>query len=154
MTKTTDLHIQIDPEIKSNAEHLFSTFGITISEAVNMFLHQSVFVGGLPFELRQPRYNAETENAIQEARDMISGKIRGKVYVDLSDFYNDLESEYDFISRHLERVERYIKQAAWKNFKRMVKESAHENHLLEGDIFTRQDSGRELLNFTDGADEL
>ena len=47
MTKTTNLHIQIDPEIKSNAEQLFSSFGITISDAVIMFLRQSILVGGL-----------------------------------------------------------------------------------------------------------
>ena len=93
MTETTDLHIRIDSEIKSNAEKLFSTFGITISDAVTMFLHQSIFEGGLPFELRQPQYNTETEIAIQEAKDMMSGKIHGKVYTNLKDFYDDLESE-------------------------------------------------------------
>ena len=46
------------------------------------------------------------------------------------------------------------KQMAWHHFKRMVKESAHENHLLERDIFNRQDSGRELIIFADGADGL
>ncbi|MCL2048181.1 MAG: hypothetical protein FWG87_05590 [Defluviitaleaceae bacterium] len=78
----------------------------------------------------QPRYNTETENAIQETKDMLSGKIRGKVYGNLSDFYNDLESEDGYAVSD--------KQTAWNNFKHMVKESTHENHLLEGDIFTRQ----------------
>lgn len=31
--------------------------------------------GGLPFEMKQPRFNRETEEAISEARDMASGKI-------------------------------------------------------------------------------
>ena len=44
------------------------------------------------------------------------------------------------------------KQAAWNNFKRMVKESAHENHLLDSDAFCRQNSGRELINFADEVD--
>ena len=69
-----------DPNTKISAEQLFAAFGITITDAVTMFLHQSLHVGGLPFELRHPRYNAETEAAIQEARDIISGKVNVKGY--------------------------------------------------------------------------
>ena len=46
------------------------------------------------------------------------------------------------------------KQTAWNNFKQMVKESAHENHLLDNDAFRHQSSGRELINFADGVDSL
>ena len=93
MTKSANLHIRIDPETKASAEQLFSSFGITISDAVTMFLRQSVMVNGLPFELRQPRYNAETEAAIQEARDIMSGKIEAKSYTTLEEFYADLEND-------------------------------------------------------------
>ena len=93
MAKTANLHIRIDPETKSSAEQLYSSFGITISDAVIMFLRQSIMVNGLPFELRQPRYNAETEAAIQEAQDIIDGKIQTKTFSSLADFYADLESE-------------------------------------------------------------
>ncbi|MCL2603021.1 MAG: type II toxin-antitoxin system RelB/DinJ family antitoxin [Defluviitaleaceae bacterium] len=93
MTKTANLHIRIDPETKSGAEELFSNFGITISDAVNMFLRQSLMVRGLPFEVRQPRYNAETEAAIQEAKGIIAGKIKAKSYSSLDEFYTDLKNE-------------------------------------------------------------
>ena len=46
MPKTANLHIRTDPEIKDNAEQLFLKFGITITDAINMFLHQSLLVGG------------------------------------------------------------------------------------------------------------
>lgn len=36
--------------------------------------------GGLPFEMKQPRYNAETEAAMQETRAIISGQIQAKQY--------------------------------------------------------------------------
>jgi len=36
-------------------------------------------VGGLPFEMKQPGYNAETEAAMQEARDITAGKIPGEI---------------------------------------------------------------------------
>ena len=38
-------------------------------------LHQVILAGGLPFEVKNPQYNAETIAAIQEARDIIAGKI-------------------------------------------------------------------------------
>jgi hypothetical protein len=41
------------------------------------------------------------------------------------------------------------KQEAWNEFKRMVKDSEHENDLLDSDAFLRRDSGRELINFAD-----
>jgi DNA-damage-inducible protein J len=72
MAKTANLNIRIDPETKAEAESLYSAFGITVTDAVNMFLHQSIIVGGLPFELRQPRYNAETEAAMRECEEMLA----------------------------------------------------------------------------------
>ena len=93
MIKSATLHMRIDPETKSNAEQLFSAFGITISDAVTIFLRQSLMVGGLPFEVRQPRYNAETEAAIQEARDIMSGKIQTKVYASVAEMNADIDSE-------------------------------------------------------------
>lgn len=45
MAKTSNINIRIDPDIKEQAEHLFSKFGITITDAINMFLHQSINVG-------------------------------------------------------------------------------------------------------------
>ena len=95
MAKTASLNILIDPEIKSGVESLFSRFGITITDAVNIFLHQSLMVGGLPFEMRQPRYNAETEAAIQEARDIMAGKIKAKSYYSVAEMNAELDAEID-----------------------------------------------------------
>jgi DNA-damage-inducible protein J len=77
MTKTANLNIRIDPETKAAAEELYSAFGITITDAVNIFLRQSLIVGGLPFELRHPRYNTETEATIRESEEMlVSGNFK------------------------------------------------------------------------------
>jgi len=72
MPKTASLNIRIDPETKANAEKLYSSFGITVTDAVNMFLRQSLIVSGLPFELKLPRFNAETEAAIKECEEMLA----------------------------------------------------------------------------------
>ena len=93
MAKTASLNIRIEPETKSGAEQLFSRFGITVTDAVNMFLHQSLMVGGLPFEVKQPRYNAETEAAIRETRDILSGKIKSKSYSSFQEMLDEVYAE-------------------------------------------------------------
>jgi len=93
MAKSANLNIRIDPVIKQDAESLFNNFGITVSDAVNIFLRQSLMVGGLPFEMKQPRYNAETEAAMREADDIISGKIKTKRYASFSEFVAEMENE-------------------------------------------------------------
>ena len=94
MTKTANLSMRIDPQTKKGAEQLFATFGITISDAVNIFLRQSLMVGGLPFEMKQPRYNAETEAAMQEAREIMSGKKKVKSYSSADELFAELDAEH------------------------------------------------------------
>ena len=93
MAKTANINVRIDPETKSSAEQLFAAFGITVTDAINMFLRQSLMVGGLPFEVKQPRYNAITEAAMQEARDIVSGKIPSKQYTTAHEMMEDLDKE-------------------------------------------------------------
>jgi len=93
MAKTANINIRIDPETKARVEQLFAKFGITVTDAVNIFLHQSLMVGGLPFEMKQPVYNAETEAAIQEARDITDGKITTKSYASARELFEDLDRE-------------------------------------------------------------
>jgi DNA-damage-inducible protein J len=94
MAKTAHLHIRTDPETKASAEQLFSVFGITVTDAVNIFLRQSILEGGLPFKVKQPRYNAVTEAAMQEAREIIAGKAQAKVYKSVAEMNTDIDSEF------------------------------------------------------------
>ena len=80
MAKTSTINMRVSPEVKSDAESIFASLGMTLTEAINVFLHKSIMEGGLPFDVRQPRYNDETEAAIREARDIMSGKIKADSY--------------------------------------------------------------------------
>jgi DNA-damage-inducible protein J len=95
VAKSANLNLRIEPEIKSDVESLFSQFGISLSEAVNIFFHQSLLVGGLPFEVKKPRYNAETEAAIQEAKGIMSGKIQTKSYTSIKEVIDEAKAELD-----------------------------------------------------------
>ena len=76
MAKSEILTLQIDSELKEQAEALFSSLGMTLEEAITLFLEASVQHGGIPFPLEQTSYNEETELALEEARDILSGKIQ------------------------------------------------------------------------------
>jgi DNA-damage-inducible protein J len=91
MAKTATINMRVNPQIKSEAEMVFSSLGMTLTEAINVFLHKSVMEGGLPFDVRQPRYNAETEAAMAEAKDIMSGKAKAKTYDNVKEMLADLE---------------------------------------------------------------
>ena len=76
MAKSETLTLQIDSSLKEQAESLFSSLDMTLEEAVTLFLEASILHGGIPFPLEQPRYNEQTELALQEARDILSGKLQ------------------------------------------------------------------------------
>lgn len=80
MAKTANINVRIEPEVKQQAEDLFSSFGISVTDAINIFLRTSIMEGGFPFKIRKTRFNAETLAAMQEARDIMSGKIQAKSY--------------------------------------------------------------------------
>lgn len=54
MAKTETLHIRVNEQVKANAEEILEMLGISISEAVNMFLCQVKLTGGIPFEVTLP----------------------------------------------------------------------------------------------------
>ncbi|MFC2286152.1 MAG: type II toxin-antitoxin system RelB/DinJ family antitoxin [Selenomonas sp.] len=91
MTKTATINMRIEPTVKAQAEDVFSSFGISITDAINIFLHASIMEGGFPFQPKQPRYSKETLLAIQEARAIMDGKMEAKRYPSLSALLKDVE---------------------------------------------------------------
>ena len=65
---TTPTQVRIDADVKKAASDLFASLGLDMSGAVNLFLHQCVLRGGLPFAVEMPRYSSKTLEAMAEAR--------------------------------------------------------------------------------------
>lgn len=65
------INIRVDDELKAQAQELFLSIGMDMSTAMNIFLRQAINFGGIPFTIRNPHFNAETELAIREAHDDI-----------------------------------------------------------------------------------
>lgn len=47
--------VYLDQEVKNQARELFGKYHISLSDAVNMFLSQSVINQGLPFDMKIPK---------------------------------------------------------------------------------------------------
>ena len=54
MSKSVNLYIRIDPDLKENAEIILTQLGIPMSNAVGMFLKQVVLRRGMPFDISLP----------------------------------------------------------------------------------------------------
>jgi len=48
----TNMNIRMDSDIKTQAQSIFSQFGLDMTTAVNMFLRQVIRERGIPFELK------------------------------------------------------------------------------------------------------
>ena len=49
--KTTTFQMRMNPEIKQRAEQLYASYGLNLTDAINIFIQQSLNVEGLPFLL-------------------------------------------------------------------------------------------------------
>jgi DNA-damage-inducible protein J len=63
-------NVYLDSDMKEQAKNIFKKYGVSLSDAINMFLTQSVMERGLPFEMKIP--NDETIQAIEDARNGIN----------------------------------------------------------------------------------
>ena len=69
MTQSSMLHVRVDEETKEKAAEALNAMGMSVSEAVRLFLRRVVADQAIPFEIKVP--NDETRKAMAEADDLI-----------------------------------------------------------------------------------
>ena len=67
MANTTNFSVRMDSDIKKQCEALYAELGVNLTTAINVFLRQSLRVGGFPFDVRMDQPNKETIMAILES---------------------------------------------------------------------------------------
>ncbi len=78
--------IKVDPVAWEEAKKIFKEYGITASDAINIFLNKVRLVGGLPFEIKLP--SDRLKKAIKEANE---GKVES--FNSIEELVSDLKNE-------------------------------------------------------------
>ena len=52
MTRTAEVKTRTTAQLKADAAAVYARWGISLSDAINIFLAKSIEVGGLPFDMR------------------------------------------------------------------------------------------------------
>ena len=85
--RSSMLHVRVDDDMKEKASLALSAMGLSVSDAVRLFLHRVVAEQAIPFEMKVP--NAETRSAMAEA-DEIS-QARKACFANADQLFADLE---------------------------------------------------------------
>jgi DNA-damage-inducible protein J len=87
MPKTDVITIRVDHHLKEKTIKVLDKLGITMSQAMMMFLKQVELQKGLPFDVKIP--NKKTLAAMQEVEDTIAGKKSAKSYSSFKEMAED-----------------------------------------------------------------
>lgn len=91
---TIPTQIRIDKETREEAAILLDGLGMSLSEAINIFLKQVVLRGGMPFEVTYPQYKSDVISAIREAKQ-ISHDPSVKAFTDVSSMFEEILNKND-----------------------------------------------------------
>ena len=84
---TSMLHVRLDDDTTSKATEALATMGLSVSDAVRLFLRRVVIDQAFPLELKVP--NAETRAAMAEADKIV--RTRRRRFASAEQLFADLE---------------------------------------------------------------
>ena len=86
-SQTSMLHVRIDDETKLQAQQALKAMGLSVSDAVRIFLTRVIAEQAIPFDVRVP--NAQTVAAMNEADELIEKKKAR--FETVEELFNELE---------------------------------------------------------------
>ena len=99
-TKSANIYVRIEPEVKEQAEGILAALGIPASSAINMFYKQIILNRGLPFDVKIPTVrpidisncgvealDAELEKGYE---DMVAGRTKPA-----AQFFANIQKDYN-----------------------------------------------------------
>ena len=87
MAATAMVHVRVDEQIKAQATETLAAMGLSLSDAVRVFLMRVVADQQMPFALKAP--NAETRAAMAEADEIT--RTRNARFDSAAELFEDLE---------------------------------------------------------------
>ena len=86
-------NISIDAETKAKAQAMLSDLGMDLSTAVNIFLKQMLYEGGIPFSITRDVPNKITFEAMREGQEMLNYPEKYKSYDNVDSMMEDILGE-------------------------------------------------------------
>ena len=86
MATSTMIHVRVNEDLKQEATQALESMGLTVSDAVRVFLTRIAADQAFPFALQVP--NAETQQAMMEARAITQARFNNS-----KELFDALESE-------------------------------------------------------------
>ena len=93
MAKSENINIRIEPELKKEAEQTLDYLGLTMAEAIKLFLKQVTLTDSIPFKIEVPKYNKETLAAMDEVKEMMKHPEKYKSYDTVDELMEDLNKD-------------------------------------------------------------
>lgn len=93
MMSKVSTNISIDAETKAQAQAMLADLGMDLSTAVNIFLRQMLYEGGIPFSITRCTPNRVTLDAMAEAREMLKSPEKYIKYDSVDSMMEDILGE-------------------------------------------------------------
>jgi DNA-damage-inducible protein J len=84
--QTSMLHVRLDDNVKQRATDTLAQMGLSVSDAVRLFMHRVVAEQAFPLELKIP--NTATRAALAEANNIV--RARRKRYASTNELFDSL----------------------------------------------------------------
>ena len=93
MSKTTSMNIRIEPSLKKQVEEILTDLGMNISDAVTIYFKQIVLTDSIPLQIKRPKFNKETLEAIKEADEIMKHPENYKSYTNVYEMIEEIDNE-------------------------------------------------------------
>lgn len=93
MSKTTSMNIRIEPNLKKQVEEILTDLGMNISDAITIYFKQIVLTDSIPLQIKRPKFNKETLEAIKEADEIMQHPENYKSYSNVYEMIEELDND-------------------------------------------------------------
>ena len=94
--KTSTFQFRINPAVRKRAEAVYAGCGLTLTDAINIFIQQSINVDGLPFVVTRKSKAAKFEQAVSRLMAEIAvgeESAEGNGWIDEADVLSEFGAE-------------------------------------------------------------
>lgn len=85
--------IRMDAELRKEASLLFKDLGLSLNQAVTLFVKQAVREQRIPFAIKRNMPNKTTREALKEIELIEQGKMPSKTYNSVDELFEDILDE-------------------------------------------------------------